>query len=125
MLNLRQVRVWIAVIHERVQKLGRLPDALLASVEAKVFLLFRHNIVVGLVLVIQPVELCYTGSCLLVILAKLVLALAFVVATGKKVVPLIHVLQGRVCCNQWGGHRGSSGASGKYVTANYKDLREC
>ena len=96
MLNLRQVGVRIAVVHQRVQKLRRLPDALLAFVQAEVFLLLRHHIVERLVLMVQPVELRDTGSRLLVILAKLVLALAFLVAAGKKIVPFIHIFQGSI-----------------------------
>ena len=76
MLDLRQVGIRIAVVHQRVQKLRRLPDALLALVQAEVLLLFGYHVVERLVLMIQPVELRDSGSRLLVILTKLVFALA-------------------------------------------------
>src|SRR5580692_8155987 len=67
----------------------RLPDALLTLVQAEVLPLFADHVVKGLVLMVQPVELRHTRSCLLIVLAELILALAFLVAAGEKIVPLI------------------------------------
>src|SRR5271170_7091705 len=93
MLDLGQVGIRIAVIDESIEKLGGLPDALLTFVQAEVLLLFRENVVDRLVLVIQPIKLGDPGVRFRVILPKLLLGLAFLVAAGKKLIPLFHVFQ--------------------------------
>jgi len=49
MLNLCQVGIWIAVIDQRVQKFGRLPDALSPLFRPKILLLFGYDIVERLI----------------------------------------------------------------------------
>src|ERR1700733_1619800 len=92
MFNLSQVCVGVAIVDQGIEKLRRLPDALLTLVQAEVLPLFADHVVEGLVLMVQPVELRHTRSCLLIVLAELILALAFLIAAGEKIVPLIHVL---------------------------------
>ena len=93
MFDLRQVGVRVAVVDQRVEKLRRLPDGLLALAEAEVLLLFAEHVVDGHVLVVEPVELGHTWRRGGVIDAKLFFTLAFLVAAGKEVVPLVEVMQ--------------------------------
>ena len=80
MFDLGQVGIRIAVVHQRIQKLRSLPEALLAFIEAEVLLLLRHDVVERLILMIQPIELSDPGVCLRVVLPKLLFALPFLIA---------------------------------------------
>src|SRR6185437_678799 len=91
MLKLGKVCIRIAVVHERVQILCRLPDALLPASQSKVLLLFREHILVSLILVIQAVEFSHAWVRMLVVLTEFLLGLSFFVASFEKFVPLLHV----------------------------------
>src|SRR5580704_473227 len=93
MLDLGQVRIWIAVIDQSIEKLRSLPYALLAFIQAEVLLLFRKNIVERLMFVIQPVKLRDPRVRLRVILPELFLGLTFLIASRKELIPLVHVFQ--------------------------------
>jgi len=56
-LDLGQVCVRIAVIHQGIQEFGGFPNGLLALVEAEVLIFLAQRVVNRLVLVIQAVEL--------------------------------------------------------------------
>ena len=60
MLDLRQVRIRIAVVHQRIQT-PPLPDTLLALFSPK-YLLLRHHIVERSVLMIQLDRTCYADA---------------------------------------------------------------
>src|SRR5436190_502161 len=56
-LDLREVCVRIAIIHERVEVFHRLPDAHLAAVQRPVFAAFGEREIPGLVGMVQAIEL--------------------------------------------------------------------
>ena len=99
MLDLREVCVRIAVVDERIEKLGGLPNAFFAFIQAEVLFLFRHDIVERLVLMVQPVELRDTWRCLLVILTKLGLALPLLITASQEVIPFVNIFQRCIGCN--------------------------
>jgi hypothetical protein len=92
MLDLREIGVGVAVIDQSVKELCRFPDGLVAFLKRKIFLLLAENVVDGLVLVVQAVKLGYTWGNGGVVLAELLLAFAFFVATGKESVPFFEVV---------------------------------
>jgi hypothetical protein len=95
-LDLGEVGIGVAVVDEGVEEFGGLPDGLLALLEGEVLLLFAEDVVDGLVLVVEAVELGYAGRGLGVIYAELFLALALFIASGEKAVPFFEVVQGVV-----------------------------
>jgi len=83
--------VSIAVIDQRVEKCGCVPDRLFALVQTEILLLFLQNVVEGLIFVIQLIEVGYTRICLRVILAKFLLGLTLAIAALQEFVPLFHI----------------------------------
>src|SRR5271165_812861 len=93
MFDLRQIGIGIAVIDQGIEKFRRLPDRLLAFLQAEVLLLLAEHIIHRLILVVQPVELGHAGIGLRIILAKLALRPAFLVAANQKLIPLLKIVQ--------------------------------
>ena len=91
MLDLRQVRIRIAVVHQRIQKLRRFPNRLLSLVEAEVLFLLRQHINDSLILMVQTVELGDSGVSLGVVLPEFFFRLAFLVPAFEKFIPLLEV----------------------------------
>src|SRR5262249_13102627 len=56
-LDLAQIDVGVAVVHERIEKLHRLPDAHAALAERQVLPLFRLYEIKRLVAVVEPIKL--------------------------------------------------------------------
>ena len=75
MLELRHVRVRIAVIDELVQILSRFPDAHFHPVQPEKFLSLGESKIVRLVEVVEPVELAHRRACIHLVVAKLFLFL--------------------------------------------------
>ena len=110
--HLRQVGVRIAVVDQRIQILTGLPDGLLAARQAEVFLLLAQDVRDGLLLVVDPIELRHPGIRLLVVLAKLFLRFAFLIAPFKKFVPVFETFHGGcglVCRRHFGSPLGAIG----------------
>src|ERR1700733_349577 len=91
MFNLGEVRIGIAIIHKSVEKLRGFPDGLLSLFQRKVLGLFSEDIVEGLMLMVQAVEVRDAGICFFVVLPELLLRLSFPISTLEKLVPLFHV----------------------------------
>ena len=69
-LELRQLGVGIAVIHQGVQQLDGFPDPHALVVELQILFLLRLDELQGLVGVIEPIELFHSGASLGPIVAK-------------------------------------------------------
>src|ERR1700722_8612189 len=106
MFDLRQVGIGVAVVHQRIQKLRSLPDALLTSIQSEVLLLLRHHIIKCLILVVEPIELSNSRIGLRVVLPKLLFALPFLVAPCQEIIPFFHVFQRSIRCNDIRSHKG-------------------
>ena len=72
-LDLCEVSVWVAVIHQSVEELHRLPDAHFHLVELAVLGLHLKHILVSLLLVVLTVELAHGRTGVLLIITVLVL----------------------------------------------------
>src|SRR5262249_36728701 len=90
-LDLREIGVGIAIVHQRVQEFGGFPNRLAPALQAEAFLLLSQHVVLRLVLMVQPIELSHTGVGVGIILAKLVLRLPWPVATFEELIPLFQV----------------------------------
>jgi hypothetical protein len=71
MFYLREIGIRIAVVDKRVEVFGGLPNAFLAARESEVLLLFAQDVIKGLPLVIDTVELGYRRIRVGIILAVL------------------------------------------------------
>ena len=91
MLDLREIRIGIAVVDQSIQKLRSLPDGLHAFVQARILFLFLQDISDRLSLMVLPIEFGDTRSRGRIVLAKLGLALALLVTADEKFVPLLHI----------------------------------
>jgi hypothetical protein len=85
--DLGKVGVGIAVVHECVEVLERLPDSHAALVESAVFALFREHEVARLILMVQPVEFADAGRRRLVIPAEGFFLFAGFIAALYVIVP--------------------------------------
>ena len=108
MLDLGEIGVGIAVVDQRVEKLGRLPDGLLAPGQAEVLLFLAQHVVDGLVLVVQAVELGDAGRGGRVVHAELFLGPAFLVPAFEKLIPFFEIMQGFPGCRCQCAHKPSS-----------------
>src|SRR5215472_12007260 len=92
-LDLAQVRVRIAFVHQRIQIFRHFPNTLLASDQAAVFGLFLQHKLQGLMGVILAVKLGDGRIGVSSIVAKLALRLSRLIASSYKIVPIIKLLE--------------------------------
>ncbi len=108
MLDLRQIRVGVAVIHQRIEKLRRFPNALLALLQSVIFLLFAEHEVEGLVLVVEPVEFGHTGHNGGIVDAKFRFRFALAIAARNKLAPPVFDCQPVACLGHYCRHNATS-----------------
>src|SRR3569833_3348996 len=70
MLDLREIGIGSAFVDKRVEVFGGLPNAFLAARESEVLLLFAQDVIKGKIIVIDTIELGYSGIRLGIILSK-------------------------------------------------------
>jgi hypothetical protein len=101
--GLRKVRIGIAVVHQRVQELRHLPNALLAARQAAIFGLLPDHKIKGLVRVILAVKLGDRGVGVRLVIPEFFLRLALAIARGDKIVPIVELFQRcvRACFIIW------------------------
>src|SRR5215469_6375266 len=91
--DLRDVGIGVAVVHQLVEEFRRLPNALLAFLQSPIlFVLLLHERY-RLMSMIEAIELGHARIGFWVVLTKFRLRLAFLIAAGDEVVPLVDVLQ--------------------------------
>ena len=112
MFELRHVRVRIAVVHEPVQILGRLPNPHLHALQTEELLAFGLNEIIGLTAVIEPVEFADRRSRRRFIISEFLLLLVrigrlewargvlwrgrFRITFLEKVLPLVEIFERRI-----------------------------
>ena len=84
MLDLRELRVGVAFVHQRVEKFHRFPNSHLGPVLGQKLLLFVQDEITRLVSMILPVELANTRGRDLAIIAKFVGLLASVAKRDRQ-----------------------------------------
>ena len=117
MLELGQVRVRVAVVHQRVQKLHRLPNPHFPTVERQKFAFLRLHEIKRLIAMVQAIEFPHRGPRGGFVVAKFFLFFAGVEGSGflrhfriaffQKILPLLEILEwrfqiGRICLR---GHK--------------------
>src|SRR3954447_10363281 len=100
MLNLREVGIRIAVVHQRIKKLHRFPDAHLAVVQTAVLLSLTQTELVSLVRVIQAGELTHDRRRGGIAFAEVFLSLTSLIPLRDGIFPLAETLErsGRHTC---------------------------
>src|SRR5580698_5463028 len=93
MLDLGEVGIGVAVVDERVEVVGGLPDAFPAAVQAEKFLALCQDKVEGLMRVVLSIEFGHAGVGLSVVVAELFLGLSLFVAAGNEIVPVVEMLK--------------------------------
>src|SRR5215467_5723222 len=88
MLDLRQVGVGIALVHQRVQILGHFPNALFPARQAAILRLFLQHEIIGLLGVVFAIELGDAGIGVGFVVTELFLGFSLAIAGGNKIVPL-------------------------------------
>src|SRR5262245_46557388 len=96
MFNLREVGIRIALVNQRVEILGHLPDRLFAALQAAIFHLLLQHKVQRLVGVILAVELGDRGIGISVVVAELFFRLAGLIPALDKIIPILELLQGSI-----------------------------
>ena len=95
-LDLGEIGIGVAVVHQGVQILGHFPNAFLVSIQAAIFRLLAEDKIKRLVGVVLTVKFRYGGIGVGLIVAEFLFRFAFTVAGGYKLVPLVQVLEGGV-----------------------------
>src|SRR5262245_25223286 len=83
MLDLRQVGVGIAFVHQRVQILGHFPDALFPARQAAILRLFLQHEIIGLLGVVFAIELGDAGIGIGLVVTELFLGFSLAIAEGS------------------------------------------
>ena len=108
MLDLREIRIGVAVVHQRVEIVGSFPNAFFASIQLQVLIaLFAHEIQ-GLMRVVLPVKFRHAGIGIGGVVAKLVRRLAFLITGTNEVIPFFNIRHWILRIRHWkltGGHK--------------------
>src|SRR5579859_954231 len=102
MLDLAQVGVRIAFIHQSIQVLGHLPDALLSSLQAAVLRFFLQHKIQSLVRVVLPVELRDRWVRVGTIVPELLFRFSRLIASRYKIIPIVEFFKGCRFCKRGG-----------------------
>src|SRR5437588_11994593 len=89
MLNLGEVCVRVTIIDERIQIVGRFPNAFLSPVELQIFSSLAEHEIHRLLSMVLPIKLGNTGIRISGVVTKLILRFTLPVAYGDKVVPFV------------------------------------
>src|SRR6476659_8510653 len=100
MLDLGEIGVGIAVVDQRVEVVGHLPDAFLAALQRAVFRFLRDYKIVGLVGVVLAIELGDLGIGVGFVVAEFFFGFALAVAGGYEIVPVVDFMERAI-----GGYR--------------------
>src|SRR4051812_20664697 len=92
-LDLGQIGIGIAVVHQGVQEFHRFPDTHLATIQRTVLLLFAQHEIVSLVRVIKPVEFTHNRRGGIVVFSEAFLIFAGLVTVGNSILPLAETLE--------------------------------
>ena len=108
--RLSEVGVGVAVINERVQEFGCLPNCLVALLKGEVLLLFAEDVIDGLLFVILAIEFGYAGRDGGVVLTEFFLALSLFIAACEETIPFFKVVKRMVgvcrgCAMECDAHR--------------------
>ena len=109
MFDLGEVGVRVAIVHQRVQELSRIPDCFLPLVKSQVVRLFTHHIGDGLVGVILAVELSYAQCRGGVVVTEVLFSLPLLIAAFQKLIPIVEIFQRLRRKHCLSGHRHSVG----------------
>src|SRR5216684_27653 len=104
MLDLSQICIGVAVVHQRVQILSHFPDTFLAPVQVAVFALFLQYEVKRLLRVVLTIKLCDGGVGFGFIVPEFLFRFALPITGGDKIVPLVDLFQGRVISQMFHGN---------------------
>ncbi len=95
MLDLSQVGIRVAVIHQRVEIVRHVPDALFAASEAGILVLLARNEIECLVGMVLAIELRNRGIGILLVIAEFFFRFALAITGGDEIVPFVQVFHGR------------------------------
>jgi hypothetical protein len=104
MLDLSEIGVGVAVVHQCVQILGHFPNALLISIQATIFRLLAQDKIKRLVGVVLTIKLRYRGIGVGLVIAEFLFRFTLTIAGGYEVVPVVQLLERGIVRSVSHGH---------------------